>query len=193
MPESSPARRLPLRLLASEHTCGSNETGSVGAIEHHGRKHAVPRASDVLADNRTDAVLAAQSSGPGVLLLHCGPSHSAAHAWATRLAFGSALGPAGENPEILAGTVEASSLPHSGDHAYPLLCGLPYPGDAGLFSSHPRHRPEFRFARFVGGNRAHLRHRQRLRCDYCLPLHDRRRNSPDRLQAGALRGAIQVR
>src|ERR1035438_5370484 len=76
----------PLKILV-----GVTEPGSVGVVEHHGRKYAVTRASDVLADNRTDAVLASQSSGPRVLLLHCGPADSAAHARAMRLAFGSAL------------------------------------------------------------------------------------------------------
>src|SRR5450759_4863868 len=38
----------------------------------------------------------------------------------------------GKGPAILAGAVEASALPDRRDHAYPFLCGLPYPGDSGL-------------------------------------------------------------
>ncbi len=99
----------------------------------------------------------------------------------------------GKGSEILAGSVEATTLSSCGNPAYFHFCGLPGPGHSRFFCADCRRLREFRHARPFGKSRPDLRHHHGLRRHHCFPLHGDRGHSPLGFQTCAVRRARKVR
>ena len=118
-------------------------------------------ASNTLVSLGTKPVPDHSSSGHRMFCLYRDKTPGTAPASPTRFSLRPAIHPAGETPEILVGTVEASALPDGWNHAYFYFCGLYDPGDSRLLGADCRRLRKFRDAGPGRKKRAYLRHQSR--------------------------------